>query len=125
MVDIVVDGYDVGICYGGMVFQDMVVVLLIGELCWVVVVLFDYLVCYGVFQWLDDLLWYVCICMCLGDNLFYKWELGDGEWMVEVDVFGFFSVNESNMVVVVVLDGVGLVYCLEVGIVEELCSGWL
>ncbi|HFX3032822.1 TPA: LysR substrate-binding domain-containing protein, partial [Pseudomonas aeruginosa] len=68
---------------------------------------------------------HACIRMRLGDNSFYKWELGDGERMVEVDVPGPFSVNESNTAVAAALDGIGLAYCLEVGIAEELRSGRL
>ncbi|HBO4963194.1 LysR family transcriptional regulator [Pseudomonas aeruginosa] len=125
MVDIVADGYDAGIRYGGTVPQDMVAVPLTGELRWVVAASPDYLARHGVPQRPDDLLRHACIRMRLGDNSFYKWELGDGERMVEVDVPGPFSVNESNTAVAAALDGVGLAYCLEVGIAEELRSGRL
>ena len=64
----------------------------------------DYLARHGVPQRPDDLLWHACIRMRLGDNSFYKWELGDGERMVEVDVPGPFSVNESNTAVAAALD---------------------
>ncbi|MBF3345116.1 LysR family transcriptional regulator, partial [Pseudomonas aeruginosa] len=43
MVDIVADGYDAGIRYGGTVPQDMVAVPLTGELRWVVAASPDYL----------------------------------------------------------------------------------
>ncbi len=125
MVDIVADGYDAGIRYGGTVPQDMVAVPLTGELRWVVAASPDYLARHGVPQRPDDLLRHACIRMRLGDNSFYKWELGDGERMVEVDVPGPFSVNESNTAVAAALDGIGLAYCLEVGIAEELRSGRL
>lgn len=50
MVDIVADGYDAGIRYGGTVPQDMVAVPLTGELRWVVAASPDYLARHGVPQ---------------------------------------------------------------------------
>lgn len=75
MVDIVADGYDAGIRYGGTVPQDMVAVPLTGELRWVVAASPDYLARHGVPQRPDDLLRHVCIRMRLGDNSFYN-----GNW---------------------------------------------
>lgn len=75
MVDIVADGYDAGIRYGGTVPQDMVAVPLTGELRWVVAASPDYLARHGVPQRPDDLLRHACIRMRLGDNSFYN-----GNW---------------------------------------------
>lgn len=74
MVDVIDVGFDVGICYGGIVLEDMVVWCLFVDICWVIVVFFDYLECYGMFEYLDDLLYYCCISNCFGDDWVYCWE---------------------------------------------------
>ncbi|MDF5955312.1 LysR substrate-binding domain-containing protein [Pseudomonas aeruginosa] len=73
MVDIVADGYDAGIRYGGTVPQDMVAVPLTGELRWVVAASPDYLARHGVPQRPDDLLQHAQHPHAApGDNSFYK-----------------------------------------------------
>jgi len=125
MVDIVADGYDAGMRYGPTVPQDMVAVPLTGELRWIVVGSDDYLARRGVPRMPDDLLGHACVRMRLGDDSFYKWELGDGARRVEVDVPGPVSVNETDAAVAAALDGVALAYCLEVRVADELRAGRL
>lgn len=54
-IDIVSEGYDVGICYGYYVLEGMVIVLFMCVYCWVVVVLLVYLDWYGWLFILEDL----------------------------------------------------------------------
>jgi len=124
-VDIVAEGYDAGIRYGGTVPQDMVAVPLTDELRWVVVGSPDYLVRHGRPKAPQDLLQHSCIRMRLGDNSIYKWELGDGDKACTIDVPGAMSANETETDVLAAINGVGLTYCLERRVSEEIKAGKL
>lgn len=125
LLDIVADGFDAGIRYGSTVPQDMVAVPLTEELRWIVVAAPEYLARHGTPQHPADLLRHRCIRMRLGDNTHYKWELGNGVDAVHVDVPGPLSTNETDATVAAAVDGVGLAYCLEVRVADELRNGTL
>lgn len=125
LLDIVADGFDAGIRYGSTVPQDMVAVPLTDELFWIVVAAPEYLAHHGTPQHPDDLLHHRCIRMRLGDNTHYKWELGNGANALQVDVPGPISTNETDATVAAAVDGVGLAYCLEVRVADELRTGSL
>jgi DNA-binding transcriptional LysR family regulator len=124
-VDIVAEGFDAGIRYGGTVPQDMVAVPLTGSLRWVVVGAPDYLTRQGRPQSPDDLLRHACVRMRLGDNSPYKWELGEGPHAVTLDVPGPISTNETESAVLAAVNGIALAYCLESRIKEEVHKGLL
>jgi DNA-binding transcriptional LysR family regulator len=124
-VDIVADGYDAGIRYGGRVPKDMVAMPLTGPLRWVVVGSPEYLGRHGRPKLPKDLLQHACMRMRIGDNSVYKWELGAGEKAQEIDVPGSVSVNETDLAVEAALGGVALTYCLELRVANELRAGTL
>ncbi len=124
-VDIVAEGYDAGIRYGGTVPGDMVAVPLTSKLRWVVVGAPDYLRRRGRPQAPADLLNHACVRMRLGDNSIYKWELGEGERAIELDVPGPISSNETESAVLAAINGVALAYCLEWRVEKELRDGLL
>ena len=80
------EGFDLGVRYGGTVPEDMVAVALTPPLRWVVIASPNYLQRRGRPQNPADLLNHDCIKMRLGDNSVFKWELGDGDDMVRLDV---------------------------------------
>jgi DNA-binding transcriptional LysR family regulator len=124
-VDIVADGYDAGIRYGGRVPRDMVAMPLTGPLRWVVVGSPEYLARHGRPKVPKDLLNHVCMRMRIGDNSVYKWELGTGDKTQEIDVPGPISVNETDLSVEAAIRGVALAYCLELRVANELRAGIL
>jgi DNA-binding transcriptional LysR family regulator len=124
-VDIVADGYDAGIRYGGRVPKDMIAMPLTGPLRWVVVGSPEYLGSHGRPKLPKDLLRHHCMRMRIGDNSVYKWELGTGEKAEEIDVPGSLSVNETDLAVEAALRGVALAYCLELRVLKELRAGSL
>ncbi|GAB3372822.1 LysR family transcriptional regulator [Azotobacter armeniacus] len=125
MIDIVADGFDAGIRYGGTVPRDMIAMPLTGELRWIVVASPDYLHRHGRPQVPEDLLRHQCMRMRLGDNSPYKWELGDGPEAIHLDVPGPLGANETDTLVEAALNGLGLAYCLELRVAGELRSGRL
>ena len=124
-VDIVADGYDAGIRYGGTVPQDMVAVPLTEQLRWVVAGSPDHFARHGRPRLPQDLLQHPCVRMRLGDNSLYKWELGSGDTACEIDVPGPVSANDTETSVQAAVNGVALAYCLERRISEELREGKL
>ena len=125
LVDIVAEGYDAGIRYGASVPKDMVAVPLTDELRWVVVGAPAYLAQHGRPKAPDDLLQHSCIRMRIGDNSAYRWELGDGERARVLEVPGPMSANETETSVQAAINGIGLAYCLELRVSEEVREGRL
>ncbi|EHP43457.1 LysR family transcriptional regulator [Cupriavidus basilensis OR16] len=125
LIDIIADGYDAGIRYGDTVAGDMIAVPLTPPLRWVVVGSPAYLARRGRPRTPDDLMRHSCIRMRIGDNSLYRWELGNGQQALELDVPGSMSANESDTVVDAALNGVGLAYCLERRVADDIAAGLL
>ncbi|QXI30988.1 LysR family transcriptional regulator [Pseudomonas vanderleydeniana] len=125
LVDIVAEGYDAGIRYGATVPQDMIAVPLTGELRWVMVASADYLARHPAPREPQDLLQHACIRMRLGDNTLYRWELGNSENQLRLDVPGMLSAADSQSVIDAALAGVGIAYCLEWRVRDEVRDGRL
>jgi len=98
-IDIVAEGYDAGIRYGGTVPEDMVAIALTAPLRWVVAGSPGYLARHGRPTQPGDLMTHACIGVRLGNNSIFKWELGDGDAMVRLDVRGPLAVNETEMTI--------------------------
>jgi DNA-binding transcriptional LysR family regulator len=102
-----------------------VAVPLTSELRWVIVGSPDYLARHGRPAAPEDLLGHSCVRMRIGDNSLYRWELGDGARMREIDVPGRMSANETETSVQAAINGVGLAYCLEMRVAAEVRAGTL
>jgi DNA-binding transcriptional LysR family regulator len=124
-VDIIAEGFDAGIRYEGSVPKDMIAVALTPPLRWVVVGSPEYLARYDRPQQPEDLRQHACVQMRVGDNTAYPWELGNDAAMVRIQVPGPFCANESDISVEAAICGVGLAYCLECRVMEEVRSGKL
>jgi len=124
-VDIIAEGFDLGVRYGGTVPEDMVAVALTPPLRWVVVASPDYLQRRGGPETPADLLNHDCIKMRLGDNSVFRWELGDGDDMVRIDVQGPLAASDTETTVDAARRGVGLGYVLERRAQQEMALGAL
>ncbi|MGO9428684.1 LysR family transcriptional regulator [Rhodoblastus sp.] len=124
-VDIIAEGFDLGVRYGGTAPEDMVAVALTPLLRWVVIGSPEYLQQRGYPQTPADLLNHDCIRMRLGDNSVFKWELGDGDDMVRLEVQGPLAANDTETTVDAARRGVGLGYVLERRAQQEVSSGAL
>lgn len=122
-VDIIAEGFDLGIRYGGAIPEDMVAIALTAPLRWVVIGSPTYFTRRGRPEEPADLLRHDCIKLRLGDNSLFKWELGDGKAMVRLDVQGPLSANDTETTVDAVRRGVGLGYVLERRAQQEVESG--
>lgn len=124
-VDIIAEGFDAGIRYGGTVPQDMVAVPLTRPLRWVVVGAPSFLSRHGPPETPQALARLPCIGVRLGNNTSYKWELGDGERQLRLDVAGPLQVNNTETTIAAAIDGLGLAYVLERRVKDEIERGAL
>lgn len=124
-VDMVGEGFDAGIRYGGTVPEGMVASRLTGDLDWVVVGSPGYLEANGRPETPEDLLRHRCIRIRTGTDRIYKWELGAGDRMVTLDVPGHVTLGDSALSIRMAEDGVGLFYCLKDRAQAELEAGTL
>lgn len=125
LVDIIAQGFDAGIRYGDRIPQDMVGVALTKPLRWIVVGAPQLIERIGRPTQPSDLLRMPCVQMRVGDNSSFPWELGNGASMVQVDVRGPLTANETEHAVDAATRGVGFAYCLERRVRTELASGAL
>jgi DNA-binding transcriptional LysR family regulator len=124
-VDMVSEGFDAGIRYGGTVPDGMIASKLTGELEWVVVGSPAYLDENGRPQKPEDLLGHRCIRIRTGTDRIYHWELGDGERAVSLDVPGQLMLGDSELSITMAVSGSGLFYCLKDRVARELADGRL
>ncbi|MGY2291252.1 LysR family transcriptional regulator [Pseudomonas sp. SDO528_S397] len=125
LVEIVSEGFDAGIRFGATVPQDMVAVPLTGPLQWVVVGTPAYLQAHGTPTSPEDLKHHRCIQTRIGDDSVYPWELGDGEQMVRIEGAGSVRINTTDVAIGAALQGIGLAYCLQIRVLDELQAGVL
>jgi len=123
IIDIVGEGFDAGIRYGERVPRDMISVPLTPPLRWVVVGSPSFLARHGRPVAPEDLMRMPCIRTRIGDGSILSWELGDGPAMVSLHVRGPVCINDPNAIAEAARRGVGLAYCLEPRVKEEIERG--
>jgi DNA-binding transcriptional LysR family regulator len=123
IIDIIGEGFDAGIRFGERVPRDMISVALTGPLRWVVVGSPSFLGRHGRPAAPEDLMGMPCIRARIGDGSILSWELGDGAAMVTLDVRGPVCVNDPNAIIEAARRGVGLAYCLEPRVKDEVDRG--
>lgn len=97
MVDIVQEGFDAGIRFGGTVPEDLVAVRLGEKLRWVAVASPRYLYQHTLPAIPEDLRFHDCIQLRTGQGVIYKWEFRKDEDYRVVDVRGQLCVSETVM----------------------------
>lgn len=124
-VDMVAEGFDAGIRYGGSVPDGMIASRLSADLEWVVVGAPTYLDAFGRPKIPADLMNHQCIRIRTGTDRIFRWELGNGDDMVVLDVPGNLMLGDSELSIQMAVAGRGLFYCLKDRVVAELESGML
>ncbi|WMY09592.1 LysR family transcriptional regulator [Paraburkholderia phenoliruptrix] len=123
MVDIVADGYDAGIRFGGTIPEDYVAVPLGAPLKWVAVASPRYLNSRLPATQPEDLKTHSCIQIRTGQGVIYRWEFRKGGDYRVVEVPGKLCVNETTLGIELALAGAGVTYCLEHRVSEYLRRG--
>lgn len=110
MIDVIESGFDAGIRHGGTVPEDMVAQRLSADIGWVVAGTPKYLDRSGVPKHPSELQHHRCLRFRLGDERVYHWEFDrDGE-QIAVDVPGPLTLDDSRIIVALLLADVGLMY---------------
>ncbi|MBS7545018.1 LysR family transcriptional regulator [Ancylobacter oerskovii] len=124
-VDIVAEGFDAGIRYGDTVPEDMVAMSLTPPLRWVTVASPAYVARFGRPASPGDLAQHRCLRLMLGNNAVFRWELGDGERLVRLDLPGTLTFNDTATTIDAAIQGLGIGYVLEERVRAHLADGRL
>lgn len=123
MVDIVEEGYDAGIRFGGTVPEDLVAVRITKRLKWVAVASPRYLYQHTIPSIPEDLKLHQCIQLRTGKRVVYKWEFRKNDDYRIIDVKGSICVSETALAIELALSGVGIAYCLEERVISYINNG--
>jgi DNA-binding transcriptional LysR family regulator len=125
LVDVIAEGADAGIRYGGTVPEDMIAQRLSRDIRWVVVGSAAYLEKHGTPRHPHDLLEHNCLRIRLGDDSIYQWEFEkDGEEL-GIDVPGAITFDETQFGLSLVSGGAGLAYLPEPSAASLVAGGEL
>lgn len=125
LVDIVGEGFDLGVRVANLVPSDMIRVHLGQAQRYAVVASSHYLQAHGTPRLPVDLQQHRCIRVRLPDGALYRWRFSQGEQAQQIDVQGPITLDEASLARAAVLAGVGLGYFMEQDVRDDLASGRL
>jgi DNA-binding transcriptional LysR family regulator len=125
MIDVIAEGFDAGIRYGGTVPEDMVAQPLSGEIAWVVVGSPAYLDQHGSPQHPNDLRNHRCLGIRLGNGRMYDWEFDRGDESLVIPVPGAIIIDDTQFATSLVEGGIGLAYTPEPAVTASVNAGRL
>jgi DNA-binding transcriptional LysR family regulator len=113
LIDVVDEGFDAGIRYGGTVPEDMVAQRLSADIRWIVAGSPDYLARFGEPRHPEDLRQHRCFRFRVGDESVYRWEFERGGESLAVDAPGPLMFDDSRIMLSLLRTGAGLMYAPE------------
>jgi len=123
IVDIVAEGFDLGIRSASLVPSDMIAVPVGPPRRFAVVASPDYLADHGAPETPPDLLGHACLRIRLPNGALHRWQFEkDGE-PVQIDVQGPITLDEASLARIAVLDHVGIGYFMESDVRDDLEAG--
>lgn len=132
VIDVIGEGHDAGIRFGGTVPSDMIAQRLSPDVRWSVVGTPGYLERFGVPTHPEQLKEHRCLKIRLGNARLYDWEFVKDGQKLEVQVPGAITIDETRVGVALVTRGAGLMYVperviaryVEDGTVQEVLKDW-
>lgn len=125
LVDIVADGFDIGVRVAGLVPTDMITVPLGRPQRYATVASREYLAKHGIPLVPPDLLNHQCIRVRLPDGSLFRWRFEkDGE-SAQIDVRGPLVLDEASLSRVAVLEHTGIGLFMEQSVIEDIEAGRL
>lgn len=132
MIDVIGEGHDAGIRFGGTVPSDMIAQRLSPDVRWSVVGTPGYLERFGVPTHPEQLKEHRCLKIRLGNARLYDWEFVKNGQKLEVQVPGAITIDETRVGVALATRGAGLMYVperviaryIEDGTVQEVLKDW-
>lgn len=125
LVDIVADGFDLGIRRADLVAADMIALPVGRPQRHAVVASPAYLEAYGVPQTPSDLHAHQCLRVRLPNGAPYRWHFEKRGQTVQIDVKGPLTLDEASLARAAVLDGVAIGFFLEQDVRTDIQAGQL
>ncbi|MDQ0122102.1 DNA-binding transcriptional LysR family regulator [Pseudomonas lini] len=125
MVDIIGDGHDAGIRFGGTVPEDMIAQRLSPDVAWAVVAAPGYLERFGTPKHPEDLQHHRCLRIRLGNARLYHWQFSKNGQQMEIDAPGAITIDETRVGVALAMRGAGLMYVPASVIERQIAEGSL
>lgn len=125
LVDIIADGFDLGIRVAHLVPSDMIAVSLGKLQRYVVVGSPEYFERYGKPKIPTDLFRHKCIRVRLPDGALFSWKFEKNGEIIQIDVQGPITLDEASLSRATVLENIGLGYFMEQDVRAEIESGQL
>ncbi|WP_372398892.1 LysR family transcriptional regulator [Azospirillum sp. HJ39] len=125
LVDIVADGFDLGIRTADLVPSDMIAVPLGPRRRYAVVASPNYLRTRDLPRSPSDLLAHPCIRVRLPNGALYRWQFEKGGQPIQIDVDGPITLDEASLARMAVLEDVGIGFFMESDVQGDLAAGRL
>ncbi len=125
LVDIVAEGFDLGIRGADLVPADMIALPLGRPRRHAVVASPTYLESRGTPQAPPDLLAHACIRVRLPNGVLLRWQFEKDGRPLPVDVDGPLTLDETSLARIAVLDGIGIGFFMEADVIEDVAAGRL
>lgn len=113
MIDVIAEGFDAGIRYGGTVPEDMIAQALSAEIAWVVVGSPAYIKRHGAPKHPSELKDHRCLGIRLGSGRIYDWEFDRGSESLNVSVPGAITIDDGAFARSLIEKDFGLLYTPE------------
>jgi DNA-binding transcriptional LysR family regulator len=125
IVDIVAEGFDLGLRTANLVPSDMIAVPLSAPRSFAVVATPSYLEAHGRPRVPPDLLRHPCIRIRLPNGAPYRWHFEKDGNPVQIDVDGPITLDEATLSRIAVLDGIGIGFFMEADVGDDIAAGRL
>lgn len=125
LVDIVAEGFDLGVRVANRVPQDMVALSLRMPQRFAVVGSVDYFNRQDRPRTPSDLLKHQCVRVRLPNGALYRWEFEKGGQTAQIDVTGPITLDEAALARIAVLEGIGLGFFIESDVRADIEAGRL
>lgn len=125
IVDIVAEGFDMGLRTADLVPSDMIAVPLGPARRFAVVATTAYLDRHGRPQVPPDLLGHSCIRIRLPNGALYRWHFEKDGNAMPIDVSGPVTLDETSLALIAVQEGIGIGFFMEADVREEIAAARL
>jgi DNA-binding transcriptional LysR family regulator len=125
LVDIVAEGFDLGVRRGDLVPSDMIAVSLGRPQRYAVVGSLEYIEKHGKPRVPPDLLHHPCIRVRLPNGALYQWQFEKDGQTAQINVSGPITLDEASLARTAVLEGIGLGFFMEQDVRPDIEAGRL
>lgn len=125
LVDIVADGFDIGVRSADLVPSDMIAVRLGPSRRHAIVATPRYFERAGIPRVPDDLAHHACLGVRLPNGSLYRWHLERDDVVVQMDLTGPITIDEASLARIAVLADVGIGFFMESDVRDDIASAQL